>query len=163
MPPITGDELVHAQLANAESGQISTSSYPYKLFRALNSTKSTGKAYLDSNEGGNVLFDGGGWGNTGPVIYETAPTPQGLGAGGIVGIVFGALLVAGAAIAVIKYRKKHGLHGDGGPGLIEKWRAKLLGAKGHGEEKAGSELGTVAPASDHYAHRSRSRGRSTYG
>ena len=69
----------------------------------------------------------------------------------------------------MRYRKRHAKHGGGGvaggcPCLIEKWRAKILGAKGHrgDEEKAGSEMGTVAPAPDHYAS-SRSRGRSTDG
>ena len=182
MAPVTGDELVRGYsttpLINAESGQINTSSYPYKLLRALNSTKLTNKGYFDGDGGNNVVFVGGvpsegGWGNVGTVNYEVRPAHHGLGPGAVVGIVaaIGLVLVAGGVIAVNKYRKRHAKHGgggaEGGPGglsLVEKWRAKILGAKGHGsdEERAGSEMGTVAPAPDHYASRS-SRGRSTYG
>ncbi|KAL8792581.1 MAG: hypothetical protein Q9195_004804 [Heterodermia aff. obscurata] len=168
MPPMTGDELVRAQLGSAQSGQINTSAYPYKLLRALNSTKLAGKEYYDGNGGDNVVFGGTGWGNTGPVTY-VAPDHHGLGPGAVVGIVAAAgfVLVVGGAIAVIRYRKRHAKHGgggQGGPGFIEKWRAKILGDKGHegDEEKAGSAMGTVAPGPDHYASRSRGRSRSTY-
>ena len=178
MPPLPGVELSPgnntAPLINAESGQINTSSDLYKLLGALNSTKPANKAYFDGNGGNNLVFGGGvpaetGWGNI--INYEVPEGHHGLGTGPIVGIVaaIGFVLVAGGIIAVFRYRKRHAKHGGGGvgagPGLIEKWRAKLLGAKGHqgGEEKAGSDMGTVAPAPDHYASRSRSRGRSTYG
>ena len=178
MPPIPGDQL--GPLINAASGQINTSDYPYKLLRALNSTILANKDYNNGGGSNNIVFGegapnegapgewGSGWGNT--VNYEAPPAHQGLGTGVVVGIVAAVslVLVAGGVIAVVKYRKRHAKHGgggigggSGGAGLIEKWRAKLLGHKG-GEEKAGSEIGTVAPAPDHYASRSRSRGRSTY-
>ena len=179
MPPIPGDDL--GPLINAASGQINTSADPYKLLRALNSTILTNKDYNNGGGSNNVIFGegapsegvpgewGSGWGNT--VNYEPSPAHQGLGTGVVVGIVTAVslVLVAGGVIAIVRYRKRHAKHGgggigggSGGAGLIEKWRAKLLGLKGN-EEKAGSEIGTVAPAPDHYASRSRSRGRSTYG
>ena len=181
MPPVPGDKLIRgydtAPLIDAESGQVNTDSDPYKLLGDLNSTESTNKDYYDGGGGNNLVFGGppsaggNGWHSIGPGVVNytvSPPAHQGLGAGAVVGIVaaVGFVLVAGGAIAVIRYRKRHAKHGGGGvgggPGFIEKLRAKILG-HGSDEEKAGSEVGTVAPAPDHYANRGSHRSRSTYG